>query len=53
MVDATTLTVPMDIQAEKLGLRRLAFMGELLESINGGLGVSDRWIQQRPDQIKK
>jgi NitT/TauT family transport system substrate-binding protein len=53
VVDATTLTVPVDIQAEKLGLRRLAFMGEALESINGGLGVSERWIQTRPDQIKK
>jgi ABC-type nitrate/sulfonate/bicarbonate transport system substrate-binding protein len=53
LVDATTLTVPVDIQAEKMGLRRLAFMGELLESISGGVGVSDRWIQQRPDQIKK
>ena len=28
-------------------------MGEVLESITGGVGVSDRWIQQRPDQIKK
>ena len=53
VVDATTLTVPVDIQAEKQGLRRLAFMGEILESISGGLGVSERWIQQRPDQIKK
>ena len=53
VVDATTLTVPVDIQAEKLGLTRLAFMGEILESINGGLGVSERRIQQRPDQIKK
>ena len=53
LVDATTLTVPVDLQAENLGLRRLAFMGEVLESITGGVGVSDRWIQQRPDQIKK
>ena len=53
VVDATTLTVPVDIQAEKQGLTRLAFMGELLESISGGLGVSERWIQQRPDQIRK
>jgi NitT/TauT family transport system substrate-binding protein len=52
-VDATTLTVPADILAERLGLRRLAFMGDTLESINGGYGVSDRWLQQRPDQIKK
>jgi NitT/TauT family transport system substrate-binding protein len=53
IVDATTLTVPADIQAEKFGLRRLVFMGDVLESITGGLGVSERWIQQRPDQIKK
>ena len=53
VVDATTLTVPADIQAENFGLRRLAFMGEALESITGGLGVSDRWLQQRPDQVKR
>jgi ABC-type nitrate/sulfonate/bicarbonate transport system substrate-binding protein len=53
VVDATTLTVPVDIQAEKSGLRRLAFLGELLESLSGGLSVSERWIQQRPDQIKR
>ena len=52
-VDATTLTLPVDILAERMGLRRLAFMGETLESINGGYGVSERWLQQRPDQIKR
>jgi ABC-type nitrate/sulfonate/bicarbonate transport system substrate-binding protein len=52
-VDATTLTLPVDILAERMGLRRLAFMGETLESINGGYGVSDRWLQQRPDQVKR
>ena len=52
-VDATTLTVPADIYAERLGLRRLAFMGDTLQSINGGYGVSDRWLQQRPDQVRK
>ena len=53
VVDATTLTLPVDILGERMGLRRLAFMGETLESINGGYGVSDRWLQQRPDQIKR
>src|SRR6266480_275500 len=52
-VDATTLTLPADIYAQRLGLRRLAFMGDMLESINGGYGVSDRWLQQRSDQVKK
>lgn len=53
LVDATTLTLPVDILAERMGLRRLAFMGEKLESINGGYGVSERWLRERPDQIKK
>ena len=53
VVDATTLTTPVDIHAERMGLRKLAFMGDTLESINGGFGVSERWLQQRPDQIKK
>jgi len=53
VVDATTLTLPVDLQAEQFGLKRIAFMGDVLESISGGLGVSDRWIQQRPDQIRK
>ncbi len=52
-VDATTLTTPVDIIAERMGLRRLAFMGDTLESINGGFGVSERWLQQRPDQVRK
>src|SRR5258706_2149866 len=53
VVDATTLTTPVDIIAERMGLRRLAFMGDTTESINGGFGVAERWLQQRPDQIKK
>jgi NitT/TauT family transport system substrate-binding protein len=53
IVDVTTLTLPVDIHAERLGLRRLAFMGDTLESINGGFGVSESWLQKRPDQIKK
>jgi len=27
-------------------------MGEMLESINGGYGVSERWLRERPDKIK-
>jgi NitT/TauT family transport system substrate-binding protein len=52
-VDATTLTLPVDIIAERMGLRRLAFMGDTLESINGGYGVAERWLRDRPDQVKK
>lgn len=52
-VDATTLTVPVDLQSEKFGLRRLVFAGDAVEAVSGGLGASDRWIKERPDQVKK
>ena len=53
VVDATTITVPVDLQAEQLGLKRLVFIGEALEAISGGLGVSQRMIKERPEQIKR
>ncbi len=53
VVDATTLTLPADFQAEKVGLRRLVFVGDVLESVSGGIGVSENWIRERPEQIRK
>ncbi len=53
VVDATTLTLPADFQAEKVGLRRLVFVGDVLESVSGGIGVSENWLRERPERIKK
>ena len=53
VVDATTVSVPVDFQAEQLGLKRLVFVGEVLEAISGGIGVSSRMIKEQPGQIKR
>ncbi len=52
-VDATTVSVPVDFQAEQLGLKRLVFIGEALEVISGGIGVASRMIKEQPGQIKR
>ena len=54
LVHATTLSVPSDLLAEKKeGLRRLAFAGDSVEDFSSGIGVSTRFLKERPDQIKK
>jgi ABC-type nitrate/sulfonate/bicarbonate transport system substrate-binding protein len=53
VVDATTVSVPVDFQAERLGLKRLVFIGDTVEAVSGGMGVSTRMIQERPGQIKR
>src|SRR5207247_5839004 len=45
LVDATTLTVPVDIRAEKVVLRRLVFTGEVLEGISGDCGAEGGWVR--------
>jgi ABC-type nitrate/sulfonate/bicarbonate transport system substrate-binding protein len=53
VVDATTVSVPVDFQAEQLGLRRLVFIGDVVEAVSGGVGVSTRMIKEQPGQIKR
>jgi len=53
VVDATTVSVPVDFQAEQLGLRRLVFIGDAVEAVSGGVGVATRMIKDQPGQIKR
>ena len=53
VVDATTVSVPVDFQAEQLGLKRLVFIGDAVEAVSGGIGVSTRMIKEQPGQIKR
>lgn len=53
VVDATTVSVPVDFQAEQLGLRRLVFIGDAVEAVSGGVGVSTRMLKEQPGQIKR
>ncbi|HEY2989911.1 MAG TPA: ABC transporter substrate-binding protein [Candidatus Binatia bacterium] len=53
VVDATTVSVPVDFHAEQLGLKRLVFIGDVLEAISGGMGVATRMIREQPVRIKR
>jgi len=50
-VDATVLSPPFNLQAEKAGYRDLLWLGERLELPLAGLGVRDETIQKNPKQI--
>lgn len=50
-VDATVLSPPFNLQAEKAGYKELLWLGERLELPLAGLGVRDETIQKNPKQI--
>jgi NitT/TauT family transport system substrate-binding protein len=50
-VDATVLSPPFNLQAEKAGYKDLIWLGERLELPLAGLGVRDETIQKNPKQI--
>lgn len=49
-VDATILTLPYNLQAEKAGYKDLLWFGERLELPLAGLAVRDETIQRNPKQ---
>ncbi|MSP38730.1 MAG: ABC transporter substrate-binding protein [Deltaproteobacteria bacterium] len=50
-VDATILTLPYNLQAEKVGYKDLLWFGERLELPLAGLAVRDETIQKNPKQV--
>ena len=50
-VDATILTLPYNLQAEKAGYKDLLWFGERLELPLAGLAVRDETIQKDPKQV--
>ena len=50
-VDATILTLPYNLQAEKIGYKDLLWFGERLELPLSGLAVRDETIQKNPKQV--
>jgi ABC-type nitrate/sulfonate/bicarbonate transport system substrate-binding protein len=50
-VDATILTLPYNLQAEKAGYKDLIWFGERLELPLSGLAVRDETIQKNPKQV--
>ena len=50
-VDATILTLPYNLQAEKAGFKDLLWFGERLEMPLSGLAARDETIQKNPKQV--
>jgi NitT/TauT family transport system substrate-binding protein len=50
-VDATILTLPYNLQAEKAGYKDLLWFGERLELPLAGLATRDETIQKNPKQV--
>lgn len=50
-VDATILSLPFNLQAEKVGFKDLLWLGERLELPLSGLAVRDETIQKNPKQV--
>jgi NitT/TauT family transport system substrate-binding protein len=53
VVDATTMSVPVDFKAEQMGLKRLVFIGDAVEAVSGGIAVATRQIKDNPAQVKR
>jgi NitT/TauT family transport system substrate-binding protein len=53
VVDATTVSVPVDFKAEQMGLKRLVFIGDAVEAVSGGIAVAARLIKDNPAQVKR
>jgi NitT/TauT family transport system substrate-binding protein len=50
-VDATILTLPYNLQAEKAGYKDLLWFGERMELPLSGLAARDETIQKNPNQV--
>ena len=50
-VDATILTLPYNLQAEKAGYKDLLWFGERVEFPLSGLAVRDETVQKNPKQV--
>jgi NitT/TauT family transport system substrate-binding protein len=52
-ISATMLTAPFNLKAERQGFTRLALAGDYMQPVTNGLGVSEKRIKEKPDQIKR
>jgi ABC-type nitrate/sulfonate/bicarbonate transport system substrate-binding protein len=50
-VDATILSLPFNLEAEKAGFRNISWLGERLEMPLSGLAAREETLQKKPRQI--
>lgn len=53
IIAATAVTIPMDLQAEKMGFKVLARAHELFSYPEGGVVANARKIKEKPDELKR
>jgi ABC-type nitrate/sulfonate/bicarbonate transport system substrate-binding protein len=52
-IDATVVPVPWQAVAKKVGLKVVAYYGDVLQVPLGGLGASDEYIQKKGDAVRR
>ena len=53
LVDATLISIPLDLRAKKLGLNILARAQEVFTYAGGGLVTTTKKIKEKPEEIKR
>ncbi|MBM4263185.1 MAG: ABC transporter substrate-binding protein [Deltaproteobacteria bacterium] len=53
LVDAAVISVPWQTVAEKAGLQKLAYFGDLMRLPMAGLGTSDENIAKKPELLRR
>ncbi|HUK41825.1 MAG TPA: ABC transporter substrate-binding protein, partial [Candidatus Acidoferrales bacterium] len=53
LVDAAVISVPWETVAEKVGLQKLAYFGDVMRLAMAGLGASDESISKRPEMLRR
>lgn len=52
-VDGAIMSLPFDLQLEKMGFRTLVNMRDIIEVPFAGLGAAVKKLEHRPDQVRK
>ena len=50
-IQATVLVAPFNLRAEKLGLRSLLWLGEVINLPQGGYGAHETKLREHPDEV--
>jgi len=53
LVDAAVISVPWETVAEKTGLQKLAYFGDVMRLAMAGLGASDESISKKPELLRR
>jgi ABC-type nitrate/sulfonate/bicarbonate transport system substrate-binding protein len=52
-VEAAILWPPFDVVANKMGMKKLLFVGDLIKLLGGGVMATDQVLKENPDRAKR